>query len=308
MKEKDHKKNEQSPSPADDDRLDIKKSVFEVNREMREQRQREEEEKQAELRRKIAEREKKRQEEYDRRILEEKKELMRLKQGLIEESEEIHEETEKPVKLSFWKKIGNFFYHNKWWLGIAAVFVFIAVVLTQNLLTKTHPDMVVLVICESDIIGDAPDLEKYLTSMAEDFNENGKTQVSVYFIQVMDGPSAGYANGSDTKLTTELNRAESVLVIGDSKFLETVDPENDLLDMGDYFPDDPNVRGGRYYLRNTNFAKRVGLGENEVSYDIFIAMRKPKTLLYAKQSEMEETLKKDLPVLERIIEDLNRAE
>lgn len=308
MKEKDQKKKDQTTPPTDDDRLDIKKSVFEVNREIREQKQREEEERQEEIRRKIAEREKKRQEEYDRKILEEKKELIRLKQGLIEESEEIHEEIEKPVKLSFWKKIGNFFYHNKWWLGIAAVFVFIAAVLTHNLLTKTHPDMVVLVICESDIIGDAPDLEKYLTSMAEDFNGNGKTQVSVYFIQMTDSPTAGYASGSDTKLTTELNSAESVLVIGDSKFLETVDPENDLLDMSDYFPDDTNVRGGRYYLRNTNFAKRVGLEKDDVSYDIFIALRKPQTLLYAKQSEMEETLAKDLPVLERIIEDLSREE
>lgn len=111
MKDKD-KENKPASPVEDDDRLDIKKSVFEVNKELRIQRQKEEEAQQEEIRRRIAEREKKRQEEYDRRILEEKKELMRLKQGIIEESEEIHEETEEKVKLSFWEKIGNFLYHN----------------------------------------------------------------------------------------------------------------------------------------------------------------------------------------------------
>lgn len=305
MKDKDKEKKAKPFADNDDDKLDIKKSVFEVNRELREQRRKEEEAQQAEIRRRIAEREKKRQEEYDRRIMEEKKELIRLKQGLIEESEEIHEETEEPVKLSFWKKISNFIYHNKWWFGIAAVFAIIAGVLTHNYLTKSNPDIVVMVICDSDIIGDAPKLEEYLHSMAEDFNGNGKKEASVYFIQRTDNPVGGYANGSDTKLTTELNRAESVIVIGNSKFLELVDPERDLLDLSELFPDNPNIRGGRFYLRNTKFAERVGISDTDVAYDLFIAVRKPQRLLYAKKEEMEKTLEKDLPVLEKIISDLS---
>lgn len=305
MKEKDREKNVKSSADKDDDRLDIKKSVFEVNKELREQRRKEEEAQQAELRRRIAEREKKRQEEYDRRIMEEKKELIRLKQGLIEESEEIHEETEEPVKLSFWKKIGNFFYHNKWWLGIAAVFVFIAGVLVHNYLTKSNPDVVILAICNTGIIGDAPDLEDYIGSMTEDFNGNGKTDGSVYYIHMTDSNAGGYATGADTKLTTEMNRAESVIVIGDSKFLELVEPEKDLVDLSEMFPDNPNIRSGRFYLKNTNFAERVGIDDKDVPYDLFITVRKPKKLLYATKEEMEETMEKDMPVLEKIIKDLS---
>ena len=69
MKGENQEKKGQYSAGDNDDRLDIKKSVFEVNRELREQKQREEEEKQAELNRRIEEREKKRQEEYERRIL-----------------------------------------------------------------------------------------------------------------------------------------------------------------------------------------------------------------------------------------------
>ncbi len=302
MKDKNKETKVKPSADNDDDRLDIKKSIFEVNKELREQKQKEEEAQQEELKRRLEERERKRQEEYDKRILEEKKELIRLKQGLIEESEEIHEEIEYPVKMSFWKKIGNFFYHNKWWLGIASVFVIITVVLINNYLSKPRPDMVVLVICESDTIGDAPELEKYLSSMSSDFNDNGKTEVSVYFIQMRGD---GYATGSDTKLTTELNSAESVIVIGDEKFLELVNPEIELLNLDEMFPENRNIRSGRFYLKHTKFAERVGISDDDVPYDLFITVRKPRNYLYAKEEEMEETLEKDLPVLEKIISDLS---
>lgn len=303
MKDKDTEKIE--ASPEDDDRLDIKKNVFEVNRELKIQRQKEEEAQQELIRKRIAEREKKRQEEYDRRILEEKKELMRLKQGIIEESEEIHEESEDPVKLSVWKKIVNFFYHNKWWLGIGTVFAVIVVILTHSLLTRTNPDVVVLVISGDSTIGNSKALQEYITDMSEDFNDNGKTEASVYSVHRPDNAAGGYANGSDTTLTTQLNSAESVIVIGDSKFLEAVNPETDLLDLSELFPDNKNIRSGRFYLRNTNFADRAGVEESDVSYDLFIAVRKPQDLLYTSKEEMEKTLEKDLPILEKIISDLS---
>ncbi len=305
MKDKDKENKTVSPADDKDDRLDIKKSVFEVNKELRIQRQKEEEAQQEEIRRRIAEREKKRQEEYDRRILEEKKELMRLKQGIIEESEEIHEETEEKVKLSLWKKIGNFFYHNKWWFGIAAVFAIIVVVLAHSLLTRTNPDVVVLVISGDGTVGNSTKLKEYIDDMSEDFNDNGKTEASVYFIHRPDNAAGGYSNGSDTSLTTQLNSAESVIVIGDSKFLESVNPEMELLDLSELFPDNINIRSGRFYLKNTNFAERIGLEKSDISHDLFIAVRKPQDLLYTSKEEMKKTLEKDLPVLEKIINDLS---
>ncbi|MBQ4534907.1 MAG: hypothetical protein IJA18_06875, partial [Ruminococcus sp.] len=238
-------------------------------------------------------------------ILEEKKELMRLKQGIIEESEEIHEETEEKVKLSFWKKIGNVLYHNKWWLGIAAVFVLIAGVLVHNVLTKKNPDVIVLVVCGDGTIGNSPQLKEYIDDMSEDFNDNGKNEGAVYFIHRPDNAAGGYANGSDTSLVTQTNSAESVIVIGDSKFLEAVDPERDLIDLSEMFPDNINIRSGRFYLKNTNFAERAGLEESDIPYDLFIAVRKPQRLLYTTEEDMQKTLEKDLPVLEKIINDLS---
>ncbi|MGN0632169.1 MAG: hypothetical protein ACI4JN_12675, partial [Ruminococcus sp.] len=98
------------------------KSFLETVREIDEKERRREEEIEAKRQKILEERRKKQQEEYDRKIREERIELMRLKQGVISESETIHEEKEEKKKLSVWKKIGNFFYHSKWWL-IMAVFI-----------------------------------------------------------------------------------------------------------------------------------------------------------------------------------------
>jgi len=310
MKEKNKKDISSNTSASkenspDNDKLDIGKSVFQTNREMLEKMRLEEKAKQDEIQRVIEEREKKKQEAYDRRIREERIELMRLKQGLIEESETIHEEHEAPVKMSFGKKIVNFFYHNKWWLGIGTLFAFIVCFLVYSFMTKPHPDMVVLVIADNVEIGEMSKLEDYFEGFAEDTNGDGKVQVSVYYIPYSDDDYKNYTNGADNKLTTQLQSADSVIVIGGKKLVDMIGTDNDLfVDLEDIFPDDINVHGFKYMLTNTPFASRIGVDEKYVTYDLFIAVRTPTKLLYSSKKDMQKTFDKDWPVFEKIIADL----
>mgnify|MGYP003239049701 FL=1 len=62
---------------------------------------------------------------------------MRLKQGIITESDTIYEEKEEKPKMSFWKKLGNFLYHSKWWLGITVFIVGVFVFLIVDYVTKS---------------------------------------------------------------------------------------------------------------------------------------------------------------------------
>ena len=140
------------PQPDNDEKLDIKKSVFQVNRELQKQRQEELEAQQAELERQYAQHEKEKREAYERKLQDERIELMRMKQGLIEESETIHEEKEEEIKLTFGKKISNFFYHNKWWLGLAVFFVALGSYLAYDLITKPRPDMIILMLCDNKAV------------------------------------------------------------------------------------------------------------------------------------------------------------
>lgn len=293
------------PDVNGDDRIEITKSIFEVNKELRQKELEEQEAKQEELRRKYLEHEKKRQEAYDRRILEEKKELIRMKQGIIEESEMIPEAPEEVVVLTPWKKITNFFYHNKWWLGIGVIFAALAVFLIVNLAKKPRPDVVILVIANNGEVGINDELAEYVESFAEDFNGNGEVLVDVHYIPLSDNHMLNYQNGTDNKLTYELQSADGVIVIGDSNFLELIDKDKTLVDMKEFFPDNKNILGGSFALKHTAFAERIGIDDYFISNDMFIGMRKPQKLLYTDEDEMQEVFDKCFPVYEKIIEDLS---
>lgn len=291
----------------DEDKLDITQSVFQTNREMRKQKQREYEEKQAKIQHELELREKKKREAYEKKIREEKIELMRMKQGLIEESETIHEEHEEPVKLSIWRKIVNFFYHNKWWLGIGTMCACIAGFLVYSLVTKPRPDIVVLVIADNEELGEMSELQTYIESFSEDFNHNGKVLASLYYIPYSDNDYKNYASGADGKLTTQLQSCDSVIVIGGTKLDQIMAPDADsyFVDLKSVYPDNPHVKGYKFMLKNTPFAERINLEPQYITDDLYIAVRVPTKLLYTSKSDMQKTFDKDWGVFEQIVADLS---
>jgi hypothetical protein len=303
---------EQTNAPADtneteEDKLDINKSIFQTNRELREKRQRELEEQQAIVDAEIAEREKKKREAYDRKIREEHIELMRLKQGLIEESETIHEEHEEEIKLTFRKKVANFFYHNKWWLGIGICCACIGGFLIYNLLTKPNPDMVVLVIADNEELGSMSELKEYIEGFAEDSNGNGKTEVSIYYIPYSDNDYRNYADGADTKMSTQLQSADSIIVLGGKKLDELLgeDAKNEFVDLEEIYPDNPHVTGYKFMLKDTDIGEKIKVGDDCITDDLYLTVRRPSKLLYSSQKAMQKTYDKDWPVFEKIVEDLS---
>lgn len=291
---------------SDDDKLHISKSVFETNREMREKAAEESRKKQEELEKKLTERRKKAAEARDKRLEAERLELIRLKQGIIEESETIHEEHEEEVKLTFWKKIVNFFYHNKWWLVIGTVFTAIAVFLVYDLVTKPRPDIVVLMIGENYQIAEESDLKEYIESFCEDFNGNGKVEASIYYIPYTGNEAADYANGVHTKLTAELQSAEGVILIGNSMAADIMSADGIFTDLSQIYPDCELVDKDRLMLAESNFADRLGIEKGAVTNDWFMAMRAPQKLVNADKDEMQETYDKDFPVFDAMIKDLSK--
>ncbi len=295
---------EQTP---EDEKLDIKKSVFQSNKEFREQRQREYEEQQAKVQHELELREKKKRAAYEKKIHDEKIELMRLKQGLIEESETIHEEREEPVKMSLWKKIVNFFYHNKWWLGIGTLCTCIVGFLVYSLVTKPRPDIIVLVIAENEELGEMSELQQYVENFTEDFNDNGKVLASIYYIPYSDNSYKNFASGADDKLTSQLQSADSVIVIGGTKLDEIMspDPESYFVDLESLYPDNPHVKGYKFMLKDTPIAERINLEHQYITDDLYIAVRVPMKFLYSTKKDMEETFEKDWGVFEKIVDDLS---
>lgn len=288
-----------------EEKLHITKSVFQNAKEMAQQREEEEKARQEEIQRKLELRRKQAEEARDKRLAEERRELLRLKTGVIEESETIHEEHEEEIKLSFWKKITNFFYHNKWWLGMAVFAAIIVVFLAYSIITKPRPDMVVLLIGENQSLGEESELEEYIAQFCPDNNGNGEILASVYYIPYSDSPQKNYANGVDTKMTAELQSAESVIIIANSKLSGIIRTDEVLVDLEEIYPDNPNVKGYGFYLKDTDFAQKVGVG-GSLSDDWFICLRRPQKLMYSDSDDMQETYDRDFPVFDAIVNDLTK--
>ena len=302
MKEKDNK------DVKSDDKIKPEKSVMQNLREENARRQKQLDEQQEELMRQAEQKEKERREAYEKRIRQERLELMRLKQGVIEESELIPEkEEEEEVKLSFWEKVKSFIYLNKWWLGLACFVVLLGGFLIRDYMSRPRPDMVVLLIGKYGSIGESENLSEYVKSFADDFNGNGKTEVEVYYIDYDSKEDyANYANGSDTKLTTEMQIADAVMVIADHDFSSMVVPDEVFVDLSRLFHDNEHIDKQFFYLKDTDFADRVGADRSKIKEDTFIAVRAPKRVMYASKDDMQKTYDKDMPVIEKIIDDLSK--
>ncbi|MBO4493195.1 MAG: hypothetical protein J5724_02295 [Ruminococcus sp.] len=303
---KDNEKNNISENDIDE-KLDIEKSVFLTAKELNKLREEENERKQQEIERQYAQHEKEKREAYEKKIHDERIELMRLKQGLISEEESaIHEEKEEEIKLTLGKKIGNFFYHNKWWLGLGTFFVVLAIFLIADILRTPRPDMTVLMLCQNNDVGGSVFLEDFFTEFTEDFNGNGKVLASVYYIPYSSNEYDNYTSGASVKLTTYLNSAEAVIIIGNKQTTEELlVPDQTLTDLSSIYPDDPHVKDWFYYLKGTNFAQKIGVPEDCITDDMFLAIRKPIKLVNDSKEEMQETYDKDFPVFDRIVKSLS---
>ena len=281
------------------------KSFLETVREIDEKERRREEEIEAKRQQILEERKKKQQEAYDKKIREERIELMRLKQGVISESDTIHEEKEEKKKLSVWKKISNFFYHSKWWLVIA---VFIAATfgyMAVDYCTAVHPDMIVMLLTDYPTLQTTNNyLSDYFEQFIDDKNNDGRVRVDVYPIPVdNDIQTADYYTGNMTKLSSQFQMADAVMVITDAVANEVILADETLVNLEEIFPDNKNVHGTGFYLRNTDFMDKVGYTGVVLDRDICIGLRKPVKTFDSVQ-EMQENYDTALEVLEKIMEDL----
>ncbi len=284
---------------------DKPKSFMETVREIDEKERKREEELEEKQKQILEEQRKKEREAYDKKIREDRIELIRLKQGVISESETLHEEKKEKKKLPFWKKISNFLYHNKWWLFIASFLVATFGYLAYDLLSTVHPDLIIMVLTDDETLQITNDyISNYFEQFVDDINNDGKVVVDVYAIPVDDNITRDeYYTGNMTKLSSQFQMADAIMVITDAVANKTILAEETLVNLEELFPDNKNVRGTGFYLRNTDFMDKVGYTGTVLDRDIYIGLRKPiKTM--DSLAEMQENYDIALDVLTKVIDDL----
>ena len=232
---------------------------------------------------------------------------MRLKQGIITESDTIYEEKEEKPKLSFWKKISNFLYHNKWWLGITVFIAGIFVFLIVDFVTKERPDMIVLLLTDdAEMQSHTQQLEEYLEQFTDDENGDGKVHVDVYPIPVSENINdMDYYTGNATKLSAEFQMGEAVMLFTDTRANDYIMASETLTDLSEKYPGHENIQKDGYYLRHTDFATKIDYPGN-VDRDLAISLRKPVKTSDSKE-KMQETYDVAEKVFLRIMDDLDNT-
>lgn len=285
---------------AEKKKKEKEKSVIQIAQEMEAQAQKRQEEQMAlAARKREAERKA-----YEEQLRQERLELIRLKQGVIEESETIHEEHEEPPHYTFGERVGNFLYHNKWWLGIACFFAFVIGFLIYQTVTTVRPDLIVLLLVHDDYLN--ADCNEQIGQLFEQYigdeNGDGKVVCDVYYIPASDETAerSGYT-GDSTKLFAEFQIAEACIVISDEGADQFIVPEHTLYDLEEDFGDYAETDGVRFYLRDTAFADDIGWTDGKLDADIYIGIRAVRETLDSKE-KMQETFDISYPALRQFIE------
>ncbi|MBQ4464939.1 MAG: hypothetical protein II916_03125 [Oscillospiraceae bacterium] len=285
---------------ADQQKKPKEKSVLQIAKEMEAQQARIAEEQQELLRQKREEERKA----YEEQLRQDRLELIRLKQGVIGESETIHEVHEEKPHYTVGQRIGNFFYHNKWWLGIAAFFAFTIGFIAYQTITTVKPDMIVLLLVHDDLLNAEcnQQIGDLFAQYIGDENGDGKVVCDVYYIPASDETAerSGYT-GDSTKLFAEFQTGEACIVISDEGADQFIVPDHTLVDLEEDFGDYEQTDGVRFYLRDTDFAKDIEWYEGDLDKDIYIGIRSVRQTLDSEE-KMQETYDISYPALRKFIE------
>lgn len=279
-------------------------SAFDVARQYREKAEQEIRQREQREAEKIEKKKKASQEIYEKKLRDEKIELIRMKQGEIDESELLPQEEAVAVNMTFGQKISNFFYHNKLWIIIGVFAAALSAYLIYDLLSKEDPDVIVMFIDTNSEIGQQEGLSNYLAEISGDVNDDGEKLAAVYFMPYTGNDYSDFNNGVTTKLVAEMQNADAMIVISGKTAQEAFSPETTLVNLETLYPDNPNVKGYGFYLKNTDFAEKIGY-EGEIDEEMFIGIREITNVQWASIEEMKEAYEKAFPVFEKIIEDLS---
>lgn len=209
-----------------------------------------------------------------------KRELLKLKQGIIEDEEATIHEEEKPVyELHGWKRVENFFYHNKWYVLAGLFFAAVAIFLIISLVEKEQGDMRVMVVTKdpqivAEIMYKTGDLEQAFELYCPDYDDNGYIHVDVYNVDLSENPDPQYSLAAVTKITSEIMYGEAQMFVVDSQAAQAITNENlsQLVDLSELYPDCPYISSYFLHVRESGLAAAAQYYE-ACPDDLYIVVR-----------------------------------
>lgn len=282
------------------------KTIFQQAREIDRKEQLEKERKYLENQMLRQEEDEKKREEYEALLKQDKINLLKDKQNTDPQQNGNNENTEKKYTLR--QKISNFFYHNKWWLGIGCFFVFAAGYMIYDVATKVNPDMTIMLLVNDDLIYEkTAAVQELFGQYCGDRNGDGEINVSIYYMPLSEYIRNNQAEmyvSSQTQLAALLQTDSNLLIIADDESSALLREDDVLFSLEKYYPDNKNVKDTGFFLSDTGFAEKIGYTGGSIADDVYIGIRKvQKNASYA--DSMREHFNEDFEVLKEFIDDFS---
>ena len=100
------------------------------------------------------------------------------------------------------------------------------------------------------------------------------------------------------------------MIITDTKANAYINGDEILAPLNELYPNNKNIREYGYYLRNTDFAEKIGYSDDDglIDRDICISLRAVKDTRNDSVENMQKNYDIAKKVLERVMEDLDNTE
>lgn len=244
-----------------------------------------------------AEAERQREEEYkknhSRELADRKIELMKLKQGIIESSDIVKEEEKTVYHESFGEKLSNIWFRSKWLIIFVAFVVFAFSYIVYDQVSKTKPDLTVLVLSDSyNLYYRTEELEAFLAQYCDDLNGDGKVYVQVYNIST-DYSDTSMATSGQAQLMSQLQSGENIILISDAASDFT---------MHDFREEYDDERFTELGLKLNCELVRTALKWEAMPDDVYIGMREPAALFSTSLEGMQANYDEAYVMFARIVE------
>ncbi len=230
---------------------------------------------------------------------------MKQKQGIAdtesdEDEDDEEEESEPAPKMSFKKKLENFWYHYKIQTIVAVTVTILFGYMIYDLVTKIEPDVTVVAVVDNGLSHRVDGLEAYFEHYCEDLNGDGEVYVQVVLVPMDANSTNTDAQNYATKLYSTLSNAETVMVIADTASEFSVEQVlfQDLTER--YESNEYVTEKG---IKLTNDRLREALNWTQMPEDMVLMLREPVRTLSSSREEMEESCETALEMLDKMLED-----
>lgn len=242
---------------------------------------------------------------HEEKLRREKIALLQKKQGIVSEEEtddeEQADESEPAAKMSFWKRVENFWYHYKIQLIVAVVAIGFGGYMIYDLVTKVDPDITIISVVDNGLFQRLGKVEDYFEKYATDLNGDGEVYVQVLHVPMDPSSTDTNAQNYATKLYSTLQSAHTVLILTDNKSSYSVENVT-FQDLTERYPENEYV-SDKGVMLNSKLLKE-SLNWLQMPTDMVLKVREPVKTLNASAEEMEDTCDEALELIDKLLEDL----